>query len=124
MEKVIEEQYPRMPSISVDYGILEKADNVAVIPADLGWNDVGSWDSLYDIHGASGNENVSIGVSETIDTEGCVFYNPGGFTAAIGVEDLMVVSRNGIVLVCRRGQSQKVRDIVDLIEEKGYNDIL
>jgi len=124
LEKVIEDQYPRMPSISVDYGILEKADNVAVVPADLGWNDVGSWDSLYDIHGGNGNNNVSIGVSETIDTAGCVFYNPGGFTAAIGVEDIMVISRGGIVLVCRRGQSQKVRDIVELIEEKGYNDIL
>ena len=121
---VIREQYPRLPSISVDYGILEKADNVTVIPGDLGWNDVGSWDALYDIHSADGSKNITIGDSETIDADGCVFYNPEGFTAAIGVKDIIVVSRGKIVMVCRRGESQKVREMVDLIEEKGYNDLL
>lgn len=121
---VIKEQYPRLPSISVDYGILEKADNVKVIPSNLGWNDVGSWDALYDIHGTEGRENITVGDSEAIDSEGCVFYNPGGFTAAIGVKDLIVVSRGGIVMVCRRGESQKVREMVDLIEEKGYHGLL
>ncbi|MBD3180311.1 MAG: NTP transferase domain-containing protein, partial [Candidatus Latescibacteria bacterium] len=114
MTRVIKKNYPRLPAISVDYGILEKAENVAVIPGELGWNDVGSWDALYDIHEADGKNNISIGDSEAIDSGGCIFYNPGGFTAAIGVKDIIVVSRDGIVMVCRRGESQKVREIVDL----------
>ncbi|HSG28737.1 MAG TPA: sugar phosphate nucleotidyltransferase [Candidatus Krumholzibacterium sp.] len=114
----IDSEYRKMPAVSVDYGILEKADNVAVIPADLGWNDVGSWDALGDILTVDDDGNSVSGRHVGIGSGGNIFFNPGGFTAAIGVEDLIVVVRDGNVLVCKRGDSQKVRDLTDMIDDE------
>ncbi|MCD6380164.1 mannose-1-phosphate guanylyltransferase [bacterium] len=124
MRKVISEEYLKFPATSVDYGILEKADNVVVIPAKFGWNDVGSWDSLFDIISNDSLGNVKIGESELLDSKNCLFFNPEGFTAAIGVENIMVVSDGSTVLVCRRGESERVREIVELLEEKGLKKFL
>ena len=85
MKMVIREEYPRLPSTSVDYGILEHADNVAVIKAKFGWNDVGGWDALFDIIVNDSSGNVKIGKTELLDSKNCLFYNPEGLTAAIGL---------------------------------------
>jgi mannose-1-phosphate guanylyltransferase len=111
--RVVAREYPRMPSISVDYGILEKAPNVVVVPADIGWSDVGSWDSLFDLLHADGRGNAGSGRMEIIDARNNLLFNPGGVTAAVGVDGLIVVVDGGNVLVCRRGESQRVRDIAD-----------
>jgi mannose-1-phosphate guanylyltransferase len=124
MRRVISEEYSQLPATSVDYGILEKADNVVVIPAKFGWNDVGSWDSLFDIISNDSLGNVKIGKSELLDSKNCLFFNPEGFTAAIGVENIMVVSDGNTVLVCKRGESERVREIVELVEEKGLKNFL
>ena len=121
---VIEEHYPQMPAISVDYGILEKADNVVVAPADLGWNDVGSWDALFDILPVDDRGNAGKGGMELIDAKGNLFFNPGGVTAAIGVEDLIIVVDGRTVLVCKRGQSQRVRELIESLERENKTDLL
>jgi mannose-1-phosphate guanylyltransferase len=120
----IEAEYPKMPSISVDYGILEKADNVLVAPALLDWNDVGSWDALFDILPKDDYGNVGSGGVELIDSKGNIFFNPGGVTAAVGVEDLILVVKGQTVLACKRGQSQRIRELVDYIEKRGKRDLL
>ncbi|MCK4236586.1 MAG: mannose-1-phosphate guanylyltransferase [Candidatus Krumholzibacteria bacterium] len=120
---VVKTEYPRMPSISVDYGILEKANNVLVAPADLGWNDVGSWDALYDVLPEDDSGNIVSGGMELVDSRGNLFFNPGGVTAAVGVEDLIVVVNGNIVLVCKRGQSQRVREVIESLEKKGATDL-
>jgi mannose-1-phosphate guanylyltransferase len=117
-------EYPKMPAVSVDYGILEKADNTVVFPVDLGWDDVGSWDALFDILERDGQGNVGDGVFEAIDSRGNCFFNPEGVTAAIGVEDIIVVVDRGVVLVCKRGQSQRVRELVDALEDRDENELL
>jgi mannose-1-phosphate guanylyltransferase len=117
-DPALSECFLEMPSISVDYGILEKASNVVVVPADFDWNDVGSWDALAEILEIDGSGNAGLGRRELIDSKGCIFYNPEGFTAAIGVEDLIVAVNGTDILVCRRGDSQKVREIQQKIEEK------
>jgi mannose-1-phosphate guanylyltransferase len=119
LESVVGNQYPHMPAISVDYGILERADNVVVGPADLGWNDVGSWDALFDILPGDEKGNVGAGTMELVDSSGNLFFNPNGVTAAVGVDDMIVVVEGSTVLVCRRGQSEKVRDLLESIEAKG-----
>lgn len=124
MQRVIREEYPQLPSTSVDYGILEKADNVVVIPAEFGWNDVGSWDALFDILSSDSSGNIKIGESESLDSKGCLFFNPEGFTAAIGVEDIIVISDGTTVLVCKREESERVREIVKLAEKNGLKNIL
>jgi mannose-1-phosphate guanylyltransferase len=117
LDELSEKYYSSMPSISVDYGILEKADNVVVIPVSFGWSDVGSWDALGDILPKDGSGNAGAGEMELIDSNGNIIYNPGGFTAAIGVDDIIVAVSGSRVLVCRKGESQKVREILDRLEK-------
>jgi len=124
MQEVVREEYPRLPSTSVDYGILEKADNVVVIPVELGWNDVGSWDALYDIFSSDSSGNVKIGKSKLVDSKNCLFYNPEGFTAAVEVEDIIVISDGANILVCKKGKSERVREIVEFAEKEGLNKLL
>jgi mannose-1-phosphate guanylyltransferase len=121
---VAEREYPRMPSISIDYAILEKADNVVVARADIGWSDVGSWDSLFDLIAPDGRGNVARGQTVLVDSRDNLFFNPGGVTAAVGVEDLIVVVDGKTVLVCRRGESQRVRELADEIERRNLKDLL
>ena len=123
-EKVIALEYPLMPAISVDCGILEKADNVVVIPADFEWNDVGSWDALYDILPDGKDGNKGLGEIESIDSSGNVFFNPGGTTAAIGVNDLIVAVKDGTVMICRRGDSQRVKELLEKIKSEGKEKLL
>ena len=112
------EYYRSMPSISVDFGILEKAENVVVVPVSFGWSDVGSWDALCDILPKDAAGNAGAGEMELIDSKGNIIYNPDGFTATIGVDDIIVAVSGRRVLVCRKGESQKVREILDRLEEK------
>lgn len=118
---VIDVEYLRMPSTSVDFGILEKADNVVVIPSDLGWNDVGSWDALADILPLDGDRNAGTGNIVALDSRGNIFFNPEGRIAAVGVDDLVVAVNDGTVMICRRGESQRVRELLEKIEEKEKN---
>ncbi len=112
------EHYGSMPSISVDFGILEKAGNVIVLPVSFGWSDVGSWDALYEILPKDSAGNAGAGEMELIDSKDNIIYNPDGFTATIGVEDIIVAVSGGKVLVCRKGESQNVREILDRLEKQ------
>jgi mannose-1-phosphate guanylyltransferase len=122
--ETIRAAYPCMPSISVDYAILEKADNAIVAPADLDWNDVGSWDALFDLLPADESGNVGKGYVKQIECRGNLLFNPDGAIAAIGLEDTIVVVRGSNVLICKKGDSQKVRDIIDGFEKDGRDDLL
>jgi mannose-1-phosphate guanylyltransferase len=72
---VIDEVYPKITSISIDYGIMEKADNVYVVPGEFGWNDVGSFDMLGVLHDADENGNIKIGDQINVDTKNCITYS-------------------------------------------------
>jgi mannose-1-phosphate guanylyltransferase len=121
---VAEREYPGMPSISIDYAILEKAGNVVVARADIGWSDVGSWDSLFELLAPDGEGNVGSGRTVLVDSRKNLFFNPGGVTAAVGVDDLVVVVDGKTVLVCRRGESQRVRELADEMERRNLKDLL
>ncbi len=124
MEETVERLYPSLPSVSVDYAVLEKAENVLVAPASLKWSDVGSWDALFDILPADDTGNVGAGYAEVLDSKGNLLFNPGGTTVAIGIEDMIVVVDGTDVLVCRRGESQRVRTILEMIKKRGRTDLL
>ncbi len=111
------EHYGSMPSVSVDLGILEKAGNVVVVPVSFGWSDVGSWDALGDILPKDAAGNAGAGEMELIDSKGNIIYNPGGFTATIGVDDIIVAVSGGRVLGCRKGESQRAREILERLEK-------
>ena len=123
-EEIVAAEYPRMPATSVDYGILERIENTVVFPTELGWSDVGSWDALSEILSKDDSGNVGTRLIGTIDSSNNIIFNPNGVTAVIGVEDIIVVVDGGTVLVCKRGQSQRVRDLVEAIEKKGIDQFL
>ena len=118
LDLLAREHYGSMPSISVDFGILEKAGNVVVVPVSFGWSDVGSWDALGDILPKDGAGNAGAGEMELIDSKDNIIYNPDGFTATIGVDDIIVAVSGGKVLVCRKGESQNVREILERLEKQ------
>jgi mannose-1-phosphate guanylyltransferase len=107
---------------TIDYGIMEKSQIVGMIQAgDLKWNDVGSWDSLFEVFPPDGNGNIVLkGYTEKIETTGSLIYseNPQKLIATIGVKDMIIIETKDSLLICPRKDSQKVRDLVNLLRSK------
>ena len=116
--EVINEIYPNIPSISIDYGIMEKADNVVVIDGEFGWNDVGSWDTLGVMYDADENGNISKGDNIILDTENSVIFGNKRLIAAVGLENIIVVETDDAILVCDKNKAQDVKRVVDILKEK------
>lgn len=122
--KVIEEIYPKINSISVDYGIMEKADDVFVVPGEFGWNDVGSFDMLGVLHEADSNGNICIGDQINVDTKNCITYSNGRLVATIGLENVVVIENGDAVLVCDKNKVQDVKKIVEQLKKDGRTELL
>ncbi len=118
--------YKGLKSISIDYGVMEKAKDVFVIPASFGWSDVGSWDALWEIAVKDKNGNAAPSGSQAIfeSTEDSLVYSPKKLVALIGIKDVLVVETKDALLICRRGQSQDVKKIVDTLEAEGKKNYL
>ena len=123
-ENVISRIYPNIRSISIDYGIMEKADDVVVIPAEFGWSDVGSWDNLGVLYEADDNGNIVHGNHIGVDTKNSVIYAKNKLIATIDVENVVVVETGDTILVCKKDRSQDVRKIVDILKEQGREEYL
>jgi len=122
--------YPRLENISVDHAILERATRdsasrrVFVIPAEIGWSDIGSWAAVYELLAKQAGENVFAGPGQTLDAEGNFFWSSGKFVAAIGVRDLIVVETPDALLICPRDRAQDVGKIVKSLEERKQKALL
>lgn len=116
--------YPTIPSVSVDYGIMEKCDDILVVPEEFGWNDVGSWDTFGVLHEADAEGNIRIGNTIAFDTADTTVYSSGRLVSVIGVKDLVVVETPDAVLVCAKDKAQDVKKIVDELKSKGKEDLL
>ena len=124
-EKAIAEVYPNLESLSIDYGIMEKAQDVLVIPAEFGWNDVGSWDTLSAVIPGDEDNNVVRGRYLGIETENCVVYGTTGkLIATIGLEDIVIVDTKDALLVCHKSQAQEVKRMVEKIKTTEFEDVL
>ncbi len=131
-EAAIAATYPTLEKISVDYGIMENAEGVYCIPADFGWNDVGSWDSLDNVFAGDENNNITAGEAEKKKNyilEGCkntVVFDAAGdkFVAAVGLHNIVVVNTKDAVLVLNKDKAQDVKKIVDALKESGREDLL
>ena len=130
---VLRRTYPRLENISVDYAIMEPATRpfqkeaaaergtcVFVIPAKVGWSDIGSWAAVYGLMAAKPGANVSAGRLFTCDADGNYFWSPKKFVTAIGVQNLVVVETEDALLLCPRDRSQEVGKIVKWLEGNGY----
>ena len=109
----IETAYSRCRNVSIDYGLMEKADNVFVLPADFGWSDLGTWDSLYSLAEKDEAANVVDGDALLYDTTGCVIKTPKDRLVVVqGLENFIVVEHDNVLLICRRDQEQRVKEFV------------
>jgi mannose-1-phosphate guanylyltransferase len=111
--------FQQLSSIAVDRAIMEKADNIYVVPAQFPWDDVGSWDALARTHKADGSQNTLVGPAIQIDSHNNVAYSEGIQIAMLGVEDLIVVATQNGVLVCHKSQAQRVRELLPKINSDG-----
>jgi mannose-1-phosphate guanylyltransferase len=123
-EEKIASIYSQLPSTSIDYALMEKAEGVLMGEGDFGWSDVGAWSSLYPFWPKDESNNVSRGESILLDAENCLIYNPQKLTALIGVKDLIVVNTEDALLVCRKDQDQRVKDIVEKIKKEKKDEYL
>ncbi len=116
---VLESVYPKAPSISIDYGVMEKAEDVVVLKADFDWNDVGSWEYIRDIRALDEKGNATVGEHALIDSSGNIVFSPDRLVGMIGVDNLVVVDAGDAMLICGRDRVQEVRKIVELLEKSG-----
>jgi mannose-1-phosphate guanylyltransferase len=134
--------YPRLENMSVDYALMEPATQlrssgigarmglyrptarVCVIPARVGWSDIGSWAAVYELLALKPGANVSAGLFFSIDASGNYFWSPKKFVAAIGVRDMVLVETDDAILLCPRERSQDVGRIVKWLEERKLKHLL
>jgi mannose-1-phosphate guanylyltransferase len=127
---VLQREYARLENISVDYAILEPASRdskhsrVSVIPASVGWSDIGSWAAVYELLAKRLGANVSIGRFLAIDAAGNLIWSPSKFVAAVGVSDLVVVETSDALLVCSRERAQDVGRVVKWLESQRLQKLL
>lgn len=121
-EEFITKVYPTLQSISIDYGILERSDDVLVVPGDFGWNDVGSWDALGAIFPPDDSGNIVKAKFLGLDTKNSIVYGNERLIATIGIEDLIIADTEDAILVCPKSKAQNVKEIVDLLKEKGMKE--
>lgn len=106
--------------VSIDYGIMEKTDKVAVVPVDIGWNDLGSFDSFYEVFPSDREKNISNGNCVFMDSQNNLVCSDGGKVMAIvGVDDLIIIDKRDALLICKKDHSQKVKDVVNHLKSCG-----
>jgi mannose-1-phosphate guanylyltransferase len=120
----VENIYPTLQDISIDYGIMERAEEVVVIPGDFGWNDVGSWDSLGSVFPPDENGNITKGDFVDIETRNSIIYSNGRLVAAVGLEDMIVVETSDALLVCPKKKAQDVKKVVEKLKKMGREELL
>ena len=113
-EDFIEEIFPKCPNISIDYGIMEKADNVFVLPSSFGWSDLGTWGSLYELSDKDPNGNVSLhSEAHFYEAHGNIVVLEAGKKAIVqGVDDLIIAEEKGALLVCKKSEEQRIKQFV------------
>lgn len=121
---VIGEVYPNIQSISIDYGIMERSEDVYVVPGEFGWNDVGSFDMLSVLHDADSEGNVKVGDNISIDSTNCITFSDGRLIATIGLDNVVVIETKDAVLVCDKSKVQDVKKVVDVLKESGRKELL
>jgi mannose-1-phosphate guanylyltransferase/mannose-1-phosphate guanylyltransferase/mannose-6-phosphate isomerase len=111
------DRFATSPSVSIDYAVMEKDERVAVVPVEMGWSDVGSWDALHEMGEGDARGNVADGPVAFVDSDDCLVHSAGTRVVAVGVRDLIVIVADDAVLVLPRGQSQRVKEALDHLPE-------
>lgn len=126
-QEVLEAEYPKIEKNSVDYGIFEKLKpkDMLVIPADMGWTDIGTWDLLFSGLAKNDKDNITQGDIYPIDSQGNLIWSSNKkIIGIIGLENLVIVDTKDALLVCRRDRSGEVKQLTEILKEKGKKDYL
>lgn len=115
--EVIKAIYDTIPKISIDYGIMERADHVYMLEGDFGWNDIGSFDALPALYDSDENGNVVRGEHIFVDCKENIVIGDRKLIAGVGVENLIIVDTEDALLVCRKDRAQDVKEIVAVLEK-------
>jgi mannose-1-phosphate guanylyltransferase len=126
-EDVLKSAWQHVPQTTIDYGIMEKASRVATVPIDIGWDDVGNWATLSALLDSDENGNVIRGKGKVLhlDTEDTYIYaSAGRMIATVGLEEFVVVDTPDALLICPKDEAQSVRDVVNELEDREWEDYL
>jgi mannose-1-phosphate guanylyltransferase len=117
-DEIAERIYSDMRSISIDYAIMERAEDILVIPADMGWNDMGTWPEVAEVWEKDNQSNACFGRHVGMDSAGCVIYSPDKKVATIGLRDLIVVETPDALLLCAKDRADDVRELIERLREE------
>jgi mannose-1-phosphate guanylyltransferase len=122
----LEVVYPTLPKDTIDYGVLEKAERVLMVPAEIGWSDVGTWSALLELLAGEPPANVALSGGEllAIDSRNTLVCAPGKLVAMVGVEDLVIVDSDTALLVCHRNRASEVKRVVEQLEAQAREEHL
>lgn len=126
-QSVLNEVYPNIRKISIDYAVMEPSaakGDVLVIPGEFGWNDVGSWDMMSVLHDADAEGNVKLGDTLAVNSTNSILYSSGKLIATVGVDNLIVVETADAILVCNKDKAQDVKLVVDALNAVGRKELL
>jgi mannose-1-phosphate guanylyltransferase len=123
--RIVEEEYNKIDGISIDYGILEKTWDVYVMESSFSWDDIGNWTALERYIPKDENGNSVKGVCKTLDTHNCILYGDKRLIAVLGVEDLIVVETEDVILVCKKERDQDIKLLIkELLKDKNCNEYI
>ncbi|MBI2428021.1 MAG: mannose-1-phosphate guanylyltransferase, partial [Ignavibacteriales bacterium] len=120
----LETTYGLIRGISIDYGVMEKAQRVYVVKGDFGWNDLGSWDEVNRISPKDENGNFIHGKVISVNSKNTYVHTSDKLIATVGVEDLIIINTPDAILICKKGESQNVKEVVDHLRRKQMNEYL
>ncbi len=116
-------RFEEMPDISIDYAVMEKSKRVVVMPLDITWSDIGSWDNVYDYLEKDAHGNATTGRVVARDTKNCLILGNKRLVATIGMEDTLIVETDDVILIAKKGESQKVKELVEELKLQGSKEI-
>ena len=123
-EKVLDDTWVEVGKQTIDYGVMEGAADVVVVPSEIGWSDIGSWSSIASLLPCDDDKNVVVGNHMGIGTSGSLIFGGRRLIATIGLEDMVIVDTEDALLVCPKRHDQKVREIVNKLKQGSQQEFL
>jgi mannose-1-phosphate guanylyltransferase len=122
--EALREAYAAMPKVAIDTGVMERADDVLVVPAEMEWSDVGSWERLHEVLSGDSRGVVAVGPHVGLDDRDCLFYSQNRLIATLGLEEIVVVETEDAILVCHKSRSQDLKNLMDRLRQAGRGQLL
>lgn len=120
----IKQTFAQIPSLSFDCAIMEKTKQSILMPLDLTWSDVGSWDSVHEVLEKDSEQNVTLGNIHAVDTKNSLLLGGKRLVSTLGVEDMLVVDTEDALFIAKKGESQRVKEFVEIFKAKGMKEVI